>query len=299
MTITTHQPTDRPVAVGDPSTMNDAAAANRTAARPNATPDDARLLAEVVAAVTAAGAALLQGYDPAARPGDRDALFAALEANEAASMAILRPALTALRPDAGWAEGDLETAELPPGEWWAVDAVEGNVNHVHGMPEWGVTATLLRDGLPVLTAVREPVLDRTTTALRGAGAERDGRPLRVSTKDGLAAALVATGQAEAGQTASYRRIGDSISVMLHHAVLVRATVPSTFPLLLVAGGHLDAFWQYESVLPGIAAGALIVQEAGGKMTGPDGEPWRPGVRDVLAAAPGVHAAAADALSVVA
>ncbi len=283
MISTTHQPTDRTAAFGNPS----------------ADPDDARLLAEVVAAVTAAGAALLRRYDPAARAGDRDELFAALEANEATSAAILRPALTALRPDAGWAEGELETAALPPGEWWAVDAVEGNVNHVHGMPEWGVTATLLRDGVPVLTAVREPVLDRTTTALRGGGAERDGRPLRVSTKDGLAAALVATGQAEAGQTASYRRIGDSITAMLGHAVLVRATVPSTFPLLLVAGGHLDAFWQYEAVLPGIAAGALVVQEAGGRVTGPDGTPWRPGVRDVLAAAPGVHAATADVLAAVA
>jgi myo-inositol-1(or 4)-monophosphatase len=269
-----------------------------TAALPS--PEDARLLDDgVVAAVTAAGAALLDRFDPGARPGGRDDLFAALEANEAASAAILRPALAALRPDAGWAEGELETSALPAGEWWAVDAVEGNVNHVHGMPEWGVTATLLRDGVPVLTAVREPAIDRTTTAVRGDGAHRDGRPMRVSAKTDLGGALVATGQAEAGQTASYRRIGDSITAMLGHAVLVRATVPSTFPLLLVAAGHLDAFWQYEAVLPGIAAGALIVQEAGGRVTGPDGRPWRPGVRDVLAAAPGVHAAAAAALADVA
>jgi myo-inositol-1(or 4)-monophosphatase len=292
------------------TTTNRFAASAGTAAPPSAAgapagprsaanPDDVVLLDGIVAAVTAAGAALLERYDPAARPGDRDDLFAALQANETVSVASLRPALSALRPHAGWADGELETSALPPGEWWAVDAVEGNVNHVHGMPEWGVTATLLRDGVPVLTAVREPVLDRTTTAVRGGGAHRDGRPLRVSPKDDLAGALVATGQAEAGQTASYRRLGDAITAMLGHVVLVRATVPSTFPLLLVAGGHLDAFWQYESVLPGIAAGALIVEESGGRVTGPDGQPWRPGVRDVLAAAPGVHAAAADVLSAVA
>lgn len=264
-----------------------------------ATAGDAAILAGVVDVVTAAGAALLDRYDVHARPAGREELLAALAANEAVSGPLLRRALGALRPGAGWVDGELETSALPAGEWWVVDAVEGNVNHVHGLPEWGVTATLVRDGLPVLAAVRQPVGDHTTTALRGGGALRDGRPLRVSAKDDLGGALVGTGQAEAGQIDTYDRIGTSVAAMLHHAVLVRATVPSTFPLLLVAGGHLDAFWQYASVLPGVAAGALVVEEAGGRVTGLDGRPWRPGVRDVVAAAPGVHAAAVSVLGGVA
>jgi myo-inositol-1(or 4)-monophosphatase len=207
--------------------------------------------------------------------------------------------LTTVRPQAGWVGDDQETIALPPGEWWAVDAVEGNVNHVHGLPEWCVSVTLLRDTVPVLTAVHKPVGALTYTAVRGGGAQLNGQPLHVSAKTELADAIVATGQAEAGQDSTYRRLGDSIVAMLSRALVVRATVPSTFPLLNVAAGHFDAFWQYETVLSGVAAGALLVTEAGGVVTDVQGRPWSPGVRDVLVTAPGVHAAAVDTISNVA
>ena len=78
----------------------------------------------------------------------------------------------------------------------------------------------------------------------------------------------------------------------------RTFVPSTFPMLLVAAGQNDVFWQYEPVLPGIAAGALLITEAGGTVSRIDGCPWRPGSPDILAAAPGLHQAAADVLAAV-
>lgn len=109
---------------------------------------------------------------------------------------------------------------------------------------------------------------------------------------------MATGQAEAGQTETYRRIGQSITAMLGAALLVRAAVPSTFPLILVASGQNDAFWQYEPVLPGVAAGILLVTEAGGTVSRIDGSPWSPGSSDVLVSTPALHRAAADVLSTV-
>ena len=264
-----------------------------------ATPDDHMLLPTVIDAMHEAGARLLALYTPDARPTDMSALVAAGRRNEEASLGGLRAALTAAHPDAGWVDDDQETVALPPGDWWAVDAVEGNVNHVHGLPEWGVSVTLLRDNAPVLAAVYQPIGDLTYTALRGGGAHLNGRPLRASAKSDLAAAIVATGQAEAGQAATYRRIGDAITAMLGRALLVRATVPSTFPLLLVASGQIDAFWQDAPVLPGIAAGALLVSEAGGIVSDVRGQPWRPGSPDILAAAPALHRAAIDVLSLVA
>jgi myo-inositol-1(or 4)-monophosphatase len=84
--------------------------------------------------------------------------------------------------------------------------------------------------------------------------------------------------------------------MLGHALLVRVFVPSTFPLLLVATGQHDVFWQYEPVLPGVAAGALLVTEAGGTVSRIDGSGWRPGSPDILVAAPALHQAAAAALA---
>jgi myo-inositol-1(or 4)-monophosphatase len=256
---------------------------------------DEALLPAVVEAVQAAGKRLAAGYSPDARPTGRADMFRAGSRNEEVSLGDLRPALAAVRPGAGWVDGDRETTALPPGEWWAVDAVEGNVNHIHGLPEWCVTATLLRDGDPVLTAVHQPVGDLTYTAVRGGGAHLDGAPLHTSAKTDLDAAIVTTGQAEAGQSDTYRRIGESITAMLGKALLVRASVPSTFPMLLVATGQNDVFWQYEPVLPGIAAGILLVTEAGGIASRIDGTPWTPGSPDVLVATPALHAAAVEVL----
>src|SRR5579875_707453 len=175
---------------------------------------DLDLLPAVVDVTTAAGRRLLAGFAPGARPARRAGLLAAVRRNEELASAELGPALAALRPGAGWVADGQEATPLPPGEWWAVDAVEGNVNHVHGLPEWCVNVTLLRDRQPVLTVVHQPVGDLTWTAVRGAGAHRNGAPLRVSAKTSLDAAIAGTGQAEAGQERTYRRIGESITAML-------------------------------------------------------------------------------------
>jgi len=256
---------------------------------------DIELLPGVTDAARAAGARLLTLFSPHARPRDRTEMLAAIRRNEQASLAGLREALETLRPGIGWVEEEQETAPLPPGEWWVVDAVEGNVNHVHGMSDWGVSVTLMRDGVPVLTVFHQPMGNFTWTAVRGAGANINGRRLKVSDKTTLDTAIVVTGQAEAGQHEANRHIANSVERMLQHALLVRTTVPSTFPMLLVAAGQNDVFWQVETVLSGIATGILLVEEAGGTVTRIDGSPWHPGNPDVLVAAPALHSAAVDVL----
>ncbi|MFJ7905170.1 inositol monophosphatase family protein [Streptomyces sp. NPDC096198] len=257
---------------------------------------ESALLSGVVEAAEQAGGALLKRYSTAARPTGREDMFRAGSTDSEVSLDILRPALTALRPDAGWLTEEYETAELPAGEWWVVDEVEGNVNHAHGLPEWAVTVALVRDGEPVLAVVRQPVGDLTYTATRGGGAQLNGAPLRVSAKTDMGAAIAVTGQAEAGQDDTYERIGRSITAMLHQALLVRASVPSTFPMLLVASGHNDVFWQYHPTLPGVAAGVLMITEAGGTVTRIDGSAWGPGADSILAAAPALHSPAVAALA---
>jgi myo-inositol-1(or 4)-monophosphatase len=259
-------------------------------------PIDAGLLAAVVDATHVAGARLLAGYSPLARPAGREEMFLAGGAAEKVSLESLQAALMGAHHDARWVEDDQETIVLEGGDWWSVDAVEGNVNYVHGLPEWCVSVALIRDNVPVLAAIYEPVAGRTYTAIQGGGAWMNGTPLRTSKKTDLAVAIATTAQAEAGQENTYRRIGDSITAMLGSALLVRATVPSTFSLLMVAAGQADLFWQYEPVLPGLAPGALLIAEAGGIVTDTRGRPWRPGSADFLASAPGVHAAVVRVLS---
>lgn len=266
--------------------------------------DDRTLLDAVVGIAERAGDRLLHRFDRSRHIDGGAAILAALQANEDAVGPDLRAGLIALRPSAAWldtaAAGQEDgTADPLTGEWWVVDAVEGNINHVHGTEEWGVAITLLRGGAPVLAVVRQPLGDLTWTAMRGRGALRNGEPLRVSAKTELRTAIVTTGQAEAGQRDTYRRIGDSVTAMLHHALLVRTSVPSTFPMLLVAAGRNDVFWQYRPSLAGVAAGVLFVTEAGGRVTAVDGAPWSPRSPDIVATTPHLQAAALGALAAMA
>jgi myo-inositol-1(or 4)-monophosphatase len=265
---------------------------------PSSPHDDHSLLDGMRALAESVGQLLLSNFSPDARPQDRAALAAALNLNEALVDTPLREGLSALRPGAAWLEREHEAGSPPDGEWWVVDAVEGNVNHVHGLRDWGVTLTLIRDGEPVIAVVHQPLERRTWTARKGGGARCNDQVMRVSAKAGLDAAIATTGQAEAGQTQTYGFIGASVTAMLGHALLVRASVPSTFLMLQLAGGQSEVFWQYACVLSGVAAGLLIVQEAGGVVTRIDGRPWRPGATDILATAPSLHAQAVAVLGAV-
>lgn len=256
------------------------------------------LLPAITEAVKAAGLRLRARFSSAgAQPENAAALIAAIDANDDAVENMLRSALLALRPGSGWVEDEEEGGALPAGEWWVADPVEGNVNHVHGGAAWGVTATLVRDGEPVLAVVHEPLSGRLHTAISGGGAYRDGERLHVSRKNALRAAIVGTGQARPGEgPAVHAAIAASVGTMLNAALLVRMAVPATFEIVEVASGRMDAFWQYTQVRSGLAAGVLLVREAGGVVTDTHGAPWTFASPDILLAAPGVHGPAVAALA---
>ncbi|MEU5918967.1 3'(2'),5'-bisphosphate nucleotidase CysQ [Streptomyces sp. NPDC047141] len=258
---------------------------------------DADLLAGTAAAVREAGAALRERFGEVVPYQTREELMSALAANDDTALRILRPRLTRMRPDAGWVEDELDGGALPAGEWWVVDPAEGNVNHLHALPEWAVTATLVRDNQPVLTVVHLPMTGQTYTALAGAGAHLDGRPLSVARTKDLGLSVVATSQARPDEDEDVvRRVGSSITAMLFDALVVRVAVPATLHLLNVAAGRIDAFWQFAGARADLLPGALLVAEAGGRISDAEGRPWTPRSAGFLAAAPGVHAQAVSSLS---
>ncbi|RZS91611.1 myo-inositol-1(or 4)-monophosphatase [Motilibacter rhizosphaerae] len=262
------------------------------------THSDAELLPETVAAVRAAGDVLRARYDPTTtvRYASRDELAAALADNDQAALEVLRPRLSALRPGASWVEGELDGGALPEGEWWLVDPAEGNVNHLHGLTDWAVTATLVRDNLPVITVVHLPLTGQTATAVAGGGAYLDGRALQVSSTSSLGLGIVATSQARPDEDPDVvSRVAASIATMLEEALVVRVSVPATLHLLAVASGRVDAFWQYAGARADLLPGALLVSESGGRISDAAGGPWTTGSASFLAAAPGVHSTAAEAL----
>lgn len=93
-----------------------------------------------------------------------------------------------------------------------------------------------------------------------------------------------------------RRVGDSITAMLRGALVVRVAVPATLHLLNVAAGRIEVFWQFAGARADLLPGALLVAEAGGRITDAAGRLWTPASESFLAAAPGVHAEAVSALS---
>ncbi len=266
-----------------------------------ATYEDEALLHATVAAVRSAGSHLKERFSgDAPRFQNLADVVAAIHANDKASLAFLREPLLAARPGAQWAEEEDEGGELPPGEWWITDPVEGNVNHIHGMADWGVTATLVRDNEPVLTAIHLPLSGNTYTAVRGGGAWLDGVRLHPSKKTELNAALVGTGQAKPGEGGdTFRRIGP---VSHSHA----GSGPG--PARLCAGDFATHPYRGRTrwtcsgntarVRSGLVAGALLVEEAGGAISDTHGRPWSLASDDFLAAAPGLHSAAVDVLSTI-
>ncbi|MET9081852.1 inositol monophosphatase [Streptomyces sp. NPDC004237] len=253
------------------------------------------LLDSVVEAANRGADFLKARFDPRARPADRAAMYHLGAGLEAGSVAAVREVLDGILPSAGWFDDEEGERNLPPGEWWIVDGAEGGVNHVHGLPEWAVTIALVKDGVPQLSVVRQPVDDLTYMAVRGTGAWRNGEPLRVSAKTDLDAAIAGASQA-GNSPGTHARFGRAVAAMSDRALLVRNTVPTTFPLLRVAAGQSDIFWQYEPDLPGTAAGTLLATEAGALVSDLSGKPWDLNSADILVAAPGVHAAALEVLS---
>lgn len=180
------------------------------------------------------------------------------------------------------------------------DAVDGAVQYLLGQPHWAVTATLLRDGEPVLAVVHAPLLGFCYTAARGLGARLNGRPISPSER-ALDVAVVATSHpplvAEQDPDA-LRRVGATTSAVIGTGVLgVRNLGPTALQVAQVGSGHLDAFWECGLDAPNLLPGALIAAEAGAVVSDHAGGPWQPGASSGFLAAPvQQHAALVTVLS---
>lgn len=263
---------------------------------PSRSPDELRAtLAVASAAAREAGALLLEHHgrlDPAAirsKSAERDLVTAA----DVAAERLLVERLRARFPEhAIEAEEEVHDA-LDRRPRWFLDPLDGTVNFVHRLPAFSVSMGLYAWSeacgrlVPEVAVVYVPLLGEMFTALAGGGAFLDGAPIRVSAATALGDSILATGfpyrrnELEHNNLANFNRFFLDVRG-------IRRFGSAAMDLAYVAAGRFDGYWELHLSPHDVAAGALLVREAGGIVTDCDGgDDWlRAG--HIVAAGPGLH-----------
>ncbi len=238
-----------------------------------------------------AGALLLQYFHQGLKieyKGDADLVTAADRASEALireRIAKQFPAHDVMGEEQGLNDRGAEYR-------WYVDPLDGTTNFAHGYPVYCVSMAVERrsgsNGERVAGVVYDPTRDELFTAEKGKGAHLNGKPIRVSKAAQLKECLLATG------FPSHKRHKNPNIYFYHQITLrthgVRRAGSAALDLCSVACGRFDGFWEFNLNPWDTAAGALIVEEAGGKVSRFDGSPFELNSRETLASNGLVHEA---------
>ncbi|MGD8464086.1 MAG: inositol monophosphatase family protein [Anaerolineae bacterium] len=186
---------------------------------------------------------------------------------------------------------------------WLVDPLDGTVNYAHGYPCWGVTLAFAEHGRVVLGVVYDPLRDEMYWAEQGQGAWCNGRQLHVSRTSQLGEALVATGfayrRATLDDTSHGEVLGNNLAefgVIMPRVQGVRRAGAAVLDLAYLAAGRLDAYWEMYLNPWDWAAGSLLVEEAGGAVTGLYGQPWSLGKQHLAASNGYLHSQLVEMLA---
>ena len=180
-----------------------------------------------------------------------------------ASQREIRRILLGAFPDHGFVgeENDGLARDGTAGLRWIVDPLDGTTNFVHGFPAYCVSIALADGDTLLVGAIYDPVRDECFTARRGEGAFRDGRPIRVPEVRDLSDALVAV-SFPPHVAADSAALADFVAIA-PHAQSIRRTGSTAINLAYLACGRLHGFWARRIACWDVAAGFLIVREAGG------------------------------------
>lgn len=243
-------------------------------------------LAALAAAVSReAGTLLLQAFGHAGRVDRKSQFDIVTAADRAADDAIVRRLRIARPGDRIVAEESGDHAGRD-GLCWYVDPLDGTKNFARGYPAFAVSVAAVDDAGPVVGVVFDPLRDELFVAERGHGASCNGRPLTAALTDRLDTCLVATGFPSATRHPS-AEMTPFLAVSTRTQGL-RRSGSSALDLAYVAAGRVDAFWDLGLSPWDLAAGTLLVAEAGGRVSTIAGAAYTLGAPDVLACAAGVH-----------
>ncbi len=216
--------------------------------------------------------------------GEVDPVTAADRESEARILAGLRER----RPHDGVLAEESAGGPSTADRQWIVDPLDGTVNFLHGVPHVGVSVALCEGRVPTAGVIIDVFRGDEYTAAAGRGARLNGSPIRVTQQAELGAALVAT-----GFPYDRRRLGGdygtALGLVLTRVQGIRRMGTASLDLAWVAAGRYDAFWELKLAAWDVAAGILLVREAGGWVTDLDGRPAEPGDRSIVATNGALHA----------
>ena len=184
------------------------------------------------------------------------------------------------------------SASVPEGPCWVFDPIDGTTNFAHGLPIFCSSLALEISGEAQIAAVYDPSRRELFTAQRGAGSFLNGQPIRVSSASTLIDAMLVTGF----PYDVHARLDEIVGLFrefVGRARAVRRLGSAAIDLCYVAAGRMDGFWERDLNAWDIAGGALLVTEAGGQVTGLQGEPFSSRGRSVLASNNLIHDAMLD------
>ncbi|HYD72709.1 MAG TPA: inositol monophosphatase family protein [Candidatus Binatia bacterium] len=151
---------------------------------------------------------------------------------------------------------------------WLVDPLDGTSNFLHGIPHWAVSIGLEREGVLIAGVIYNPVRDELFWGEKGAGAYLNDKRLRVAARNDMRDALFATGTPFHGKP-GHEQFLTEIERVISKSAGIRRWGSAALDLAYVAAGRFDGYWERGLNVWDIAAGAVLVREAGGVVTEPD------------------------------
>jgi myo-inositol-1(or 4)-monophosphatase len=171
-----------------------------------------------------------------------------------------------------------------------IDPIDGTTNFVHGIPHLAISLGIWEQGKPILAVVYNPILEELFWAVKGEGAFCNGEKLMVSTQNKLQNALIATGfpYAKVNAGIEYRWVIDCMTNLLPHIQDIRRLGAAAIDLCYLAQGKVEAFYEIDLKPWDVAAGILIVQEAGGHISNVHNKPFDFDDKSIVASNGKVH-----------
>ena len=212
---------------------------------------------------------------------------------------IVQRELSRARPEYGFLMEESGAIEGSDGHHvWIVDPLDGTTNFLHGLPHFCVSIGLAKDNDPIAGVVYDPIKDELFWAERNEGAYLNNRRLRVSARNQLADAVLATGipfRKHDGDPVN-QKFMQQLEYVMGRLAGVRRFGSAALDLAYVAAGRYDGYWENGLHPWDVAAGLLIVREAGGFVSEIGGRRYELGAPDILAANDALHESLVKLLS---